>query len=113
MAELGPVNQELVKAGYRRPSLSEYVEAGYKAETYVPYFEQFEREALAEGFEFDTSHLSADTEPPTVEFGQEPIKHKRGTRKVSKQGTTTTTTVPKTPKPRKPSFTYPGFYEPD
>jgi len=119
MAELGPVNPILVKAGYRRPSLQEYVKAGYKAESYVPYFEKFEEGLIpdveAGDVTFNTEHLEADTEPPKglsfANIEQEPIDRSKAP--ALKPQKSPPEKVVEPPKPKRPSFAYPGYHEPD
>lgn len=105
MAELKPVHEDLIKAGYRRPSEKEFREAGY-TEDYATYFNDYEAGILrgvSEGKIRFSREL--DTLPPDAEEFDAPDTELPPPPK--------TPTVVEVPKPKRPSFAYPGYHEPD
>lgn len=101
--ELAPIHEKLVKAGYKRPSVKVFTEAGpqYTEESYSEYFEKYEADLLKDMEEggdvfFDESMPSGEVEVTEAEVAPTELPP-----------------PPATPKTRRPSFAYPGYYEPE
>lgn len=92
--ELGDVPEELSNAGYRRPSEEEFKADGYKAD-YTAYFIDYERSLLED---FQSGNITFSSGKVSV-IHEEPEPPKLS--------------EPEPVKPRRPSFTYPGYYEPE
>lgn len=103
---LSPVHPDLIKAGYRRPSVEEFTAADperYKAEGYDEYFANYEEDLLKDVREGKvTFNLNTSEEVEVEEAEVAPTV----------LPPPPPTPAP-TPKPRRPSWQYPGFYEPD
>lgn len=94
---LKDVDPALTKAGYRRPTVEEFVAADYKAENYDSYFEKYEADLLTDVTDGGvTFSRELDTLPPEEDPTSEP--------------TPESAPAPK-PKRYRPSMVYPGYME--
>lgn len=98
---LQEVAKELTDAGYRRPSVKEFVEADYKAEDYESYFEKYE------------ASLLNDVKAGKVRFSRELDTLDEEESEVEAPPPAPAPTPPAPPKVKKtrPSMVYPGYTE--